>query len=104
MTWNGILHVTTLRRVGDHTLRLWFNDGTRKCVNVLPLLRRGALRRLRDPREFARVHLDRTWGVPKWPGDLDIAPEALRDLPDEPVPSKRALRPSRSRSRPHARR
>jgi len=42
-------------------------------------------RRLRDPEEFARVRLDREWGTLCWPGDLDFAPEALRDLPEEKV-------------------
>ena len=93
-----ILHVTSVRRRGPFSLRLTFSDGCNKQVNVLPLLRRGAHRRLRDPKEFAKVRLDREWGVPCWSGQLDIAPEALRDLPDESESPR-----GRRRSRPAAR-
>jgi hypothetical protein len=92
MTRTAILHITSMRRCGDFSLRLRFDDGCEKRVNVLPLLQRGAHRRLRDPKEFARVRLDREWGTVCWPGELDFAPEALRDLPEEKVerPARKA--------------
>ena len=70
-------------------VRVRFNDGVEKRVNVLPLLDRGPYLELRDPVEFARVRLDKGWGVLRWPGNRDIAPEALHDLPDEPEASTR---------------
>src|SRR5689334_945637 len=102
MTRPAILHVVAIKRCGGHVLQLRFNDGVEKRVNLLPLLDRGVLLRLRDPAEFARVRLDRGWGVPRWPGDIDLAPEALHDLPDEPAPAPR--RPARPRARRPARR
>ena len=97
-----VLRVISLERCGGHVLRLRFNDGVEKRVDVLPLLDRGALLRLRDPAEFARVRLDRGFGVPCWPGNLDLAPEALHELPEAPeLAPQRAIRP---RSRRPARR
>ena len=95
-----VLRVVSVERCGGHVLQLRFNDGVEKRVNLLPLFDRGAHLRLRDPAEFARVRLDRGWGVLCWPGNLDIAPEALHDLPDEPAPRRTA----RPRTRRPARR
>jgi len=102
MNRTAILPITSLRRCGDFSLQLRFSDGVEKRVNVLPLLQRGAHRRLRDPDEFARIRLDREWGTVCWSGDLDFAPEALRDLPEEPeeiVPPRRP-RPGAKARRP----
>jgi uncharacterized protein DUF2442 len=85
MSRAAILHVVSMRRCGGFSLRLRFDDGCKKRVNLLPLLQRGAHRRLRDPAKFSRVRLDREWGTLCWPGELDFAPEALRDLPEERV-------------------
>ena len=43
---------------GAHSLDLTFNDGTRKQVDLLPLLEGPVFERLRDPVFFARVVLD----------------------------------------------
>jgi len=78
-----------MRRCGGYSLRLAFNDGCSKRVNLLPLLQKGAHRQLRDPAKFSRVRLDRSWGTLCWPGELDVAPEALRELPEEAEPQRR---------------
>ena len=97
MARTEVLRVVHLERCGGHVVRVRFNDGVEKRVNVLPLLDRGPYLELRDPVEFARVRLDKGWGLLRWPGNRDIAPEALHDLPDEPVPSKKTRGPSRAR-------
>ena len=48
------------------------------------------------------LRLDKGWGILRWPGNRDLAPEALHDLPDEPEASTR--RTPRARSRRPARR
>jgi hypothetical protein len=75
-----ILRVTELSVVGGHLLQLAFNDGTRKAVNVCPLLNGPIFEPLKDATYFARVRLDPVTGTPVWPNDADFAPEALRDL------------------------
>lgn len=87
-----ILHVTRVEVCGPQSLRLEFSDGLRKRVDVAPLLDRGVLLRLRDPKDFAKARLDRGFGVVCWPGDVDLAPEALHELPPEPDHGSRIAR------------
>ena len=67
--------------VGPHTLDLRFKDGTRKRVDLLPLLEGPIFEPLRDPTFFAQVLLDPVAGTIVWPNGADIAPETLYRLP-----------------------
>jgi Protein of unknown function (DUF2442) len=75
-----ILHVVQAEVCGEHLLRLAFNDGTRKTVDVRPLLTGPVFEPLRDPAYFARAELDRVCGTVTWPNGADFAPEALYEL------------------------
>jgi hypothetical protein len=75
-----ILRVVDAEVCGDYALRLTFNDGSRKSVNVLPLLEGVVFRPLLDPGHFARVKLDPVCGTVVWPNGADLAPEALHEL------------------------
>lgn len=75
-----ILRITELQVAGPHTLSLVFNDGTRKIVDICPLLSGPVFEPLKDPVFFARVELDRVAGTPVWPNGADLAPEALHGL------------------------
>jgi len=66
-----------------YSLDLTFKDGTRKRVNLLPLLDGPVFKPLRDPKYFARVQLDPVAGTVVWPNGADIAPETLYELADE---------------------
>jgi hypothetical protein len=81
-----ILHVVEASVCGPHSLELIFNDGTRKRVNVLPLLDGPIFEPLRDPAYFARVVVDPVLGTVVWPNEADFAPEALYELPAEEEP------------------
>lgn len=65
---------------GAHSLDLTFRDGTRKRVDLLPLLEGPIFAPLRDPGYFARVELDPIAGTVVWPNGADIAPETLYEL------------------------
>jgi len=78
-----ILRVINAEVCGRHRLRVAFNDGTAKCVNVWPLLEGPVFTPLRDSKFFARVSLDRVAGTVVWPNGADLAPEALHELPDQ---------------------
>lgn len=78
-----ILHIVEASVCGPHSLELIFNDGTRKRVNVLPLLDGPIFEPLRDPAYFARVVVDPVLGTVVWPNEADFAPEALYELPAE---------------------
>jgi len=80
---NDILHILRAEVVGDHLLRLDFDDRSRKTVDVAPLLEGPIFEPLRDPKYFARVVVDPICGTVVWPNGADFAPEALRQLPNE---------------------
>ncbi len=65
---------------GAHSLDLTFKDGTRKRVNLLPVLEGPVFEPLRDPKYFARVELDPLAGTVVWPNGADVAPETLYEL------------------------
>lgn len=63
--------------------RLWvrFEDGVEGEVDVSDLVGKGVFTRWQDPLEFAQVYVDAEMGTVAWPGELDLAPDALyRDI------------------------
>jgi len=76
-----IVRIVEAMPVGDHELRLVFNDGVNSQVDVRPLLDEGPVfGPLRDPAYFREVVLDPVCGTVVWPNGADFAPEALRAL------------------------
>jgi hypothetical protein len=75
-----ILRVVEAEVCGPCRLRLAFNDGTRKTVDVGSLLDGPVFEPLRDPAYFARAKLDCVCGAVAWPNGADFAPEALHEL------------------------
>lgn len=77
-----LAEVVEVSVVRHYVLDLTFSDGTRKRVDVRPLLQ-GALNRLRDEQEFRKAEVGLDTVV--WPGepfDLDLAPDTLYELPE----------------------
>ena len=71
-----LVHVTGVAVIGDHKLRLLFEDGTVGDVSFEGREWKGVFEPLRDPTRFARVKVD--FGTIVWPEDgLDMAPEPL---------------------------
>ncbi|HEX8744587.1 MAG TPA: DUF4160 domain-containing protein [Thermoleophilaceae bacterium] len=100
--WNGsnrclrisemqkLIHVTSVEVVGDHRLRLAFEDGTAGTVDASGWEWRGVFAPLRDPEFFATVRLDAELGTAVWPNGADVAPETLHAMAlagDERAPS-----------------
>lgn len=75
-----ILRIVQAQLCGPHHLRLMFNDGARKVVDVRPLLEGPVFEPLHDPDYFAQVRLDSECGTVVWPNGADFAPEALYEL------------------------
>jgi hypothetical protein len=75
--------VVSVQVAGPHALDLRFKDGTRKRVELLPLLEGPIFEPLRDPIFFAQVLLDPVAGTVVWPNGADIAPETLYRLPQQ---------------------
>ena len=82
-----ILRIVEAEVLGHLLLRLAFNDGTRRTVDVNALLSGPIFEPLRDPAYFALAQLDRLCGTVTWPNGADFAPEALHELAaaDEPA-------------------
>jgi hypothetical protein len=84
-----ILRIREAEVCGPHSLRLTFNDGTTKQVDVRPLLVGRIFEALRDPDFFATMALDSICGTVVWPNGADFAPEALHEL-EAQAPSESA--------------
>jgi hypothetical protein len=76
-----ILRITRADVSGPHSLRLVFNNGTIKEVDVTPLLKGSVFEPLKDADYFSRVTVDPVCGTVVWPNGADFAPEALHELP-----------------------
>lgn len=66
--------------IGPWRLRVVFNDGLEGEVDLEAFIHApnaGVFEALRDPAAFGQVYLQ--WGALTWPGDLDLAPDAMHD-------------------------
>jgi hypothetical protein len=72
-----LVDVTGVEVIGDHRLRLTFEDGTVGDVTFDEREWRGVFEPLADPRYFAQVRLDPESGTIAWPNGVDMAPEPL---------------------------
>ena len=59
----------------DTTLWVRFHDGLEGVVEFLPTAFRGVFAHLREPGAFRLAHVEE--GVLTWPGELDLAPDAM---------------------------
>ncbi len=75
-----ILRIVEANVCGDSCVRVAFNDGTEKVVNLSAILDGPIFEPLREPGFFARMELDPICGTVVWPNGADFAPEALHDL------------------------
>jgi hypothetical protein len=72
-----LVAVTEVEVIGDHKLRLTFEDGTVGDVEFEDHEWTGVFESLRDPPRFAEVFVDHQFGTIAWPNELDMAPEPL---------------------------
>lgn len=74
-----LVHVTAVEVVGDHRLRLRFDDGASGEVRFTEEDWGGVFDPLKDQSCFAQVELDLELGTIVWPNGADIAPETLHE-------------------------
>lgn len=63
--------------------RIWirFEDGVSGEVDLSELVGKGVFRRWENEDEFRKVFIDSETGTVAWPGEIDLAPDALyRDV------------------------
>ena len=73
MKWD----VIEVKLAGEFEISVRFEDGVEGLVKFLPTAFRGVFSHLRDTLQFQQVML--VDGVVTWPGELDLAPDAMHD-------------------------
>ena len=77
-------HVTGVEVLQDYVVRLEFDDGFVRVMDLRPELWGPVFEPLRDPDVFRKVAVDREIGTIVWPNGADLAPEFLRWGNDPP--------------------
>jgi hypothetical protein len=72
-----LVHVTHVEALGNHRLRLRFEDGEEGELDFSDRVWRGVFEPLADAEFFDRVEVDPELGTIVWPNGADIAPETL---------------------------
>lgn len=83
-------HVREVQYLKDYTVKIWFNDGTVRIIDLESYTKRsGVFAALKDKEMFKRVFVD--LNTLCWPNGADIAPERLYEI-GEVVSVKEALK------------
>lgn len=72
-----LVHVSAVQVIGDHRLRLTFEDGVTGEVAFEGREWRDVFEPLADQAFFAQVRVDPELGTIAWPNGADMAPEPL---------------------------
>lgn len=68
--------------LGPYRIRVVFDDGLERVVDLEPVLYGEMFEPLRDPEFFALMRLDPEWRTVVWPNDADFEPETLHNWDD----------------------
>ena len=90
------LHVTSVTYLGKYELRLTFDDGITKDVNLRDELYGEVFEPLKDEGFFRQVKVNTDTNTIEWPNGADFAPEFLYEVGRElektaPVPVLQAV-------------
>ncbi len=69
--------VASVKVAGERALRVRFRDGVEGDVRFGESFFHGVFAHLSDPARFAEVGVE--FGAVTWPGELDLAPDAMHD-------------------------
>ena len=78
-----LYRVTAFEIVAPYTLRVTFDDGTIRTINLEPILYGPIYGPLRELGLFNQVRLDDEVFTLVWPNDADFDPETLRNWPND---------------------
>ncbi len=73
----AIPRVTRVEHLGDHRLRLEFDDGLVRDIDFKNMLWGPVMQPLKDPAFFARAFVDPTSETVTWPNQVDLDPAVL---------------------------
>ena len=74
------LHVTSVTYLGKYQLRLTFDDGITKDVNLQDELYGEVFEPLKDEGFFRQVKVNTATNTIEWPNGADFAPEFLHEI------------------------
>ncbi|MBL8016642.1 MAG: DUF2442 domain-containing protein [Ignavibacteria bacterium] len=75
----SIIHdIVKVEPIEDYSIRIQFDDGVVKTIDIKPFIDGGISTELRDINFFNRVYLDN--GSVTWPNGYDFCPVFLRKL------------------------
>ncbi len=72
--------LSKVKPLPNYELEVEFNDGTHGIVEMVKLImsdKAGVFAALKDQDLFNKAHLE--YGVLTWPGEIDLAPDAMHD-------------------------
>ena len=79
---DDVLHkVIGFSFVKDYVLKVVFEDGVERTIDLEPILTGPVFGALLDRSLFKQVRLDRDFGAWEWPNGADIDPAVLYDWP-----------------------
>lgn len=89
------MNIVELSARKNYELFLRYEDGTQGVVDLSSLAGRGVFAAWMQPGVFEQVRLSE-FGVPEWPGDLDLCPDSLYmqltgKKPEEVYPNLRRI-------------
>jgi Protein of unknown function (DUF2442) len=76
-----IYRVTSVEHLGGYRLRVGFDDGSSREIDLDPVLEGEMYGRLRDGAVFAAVEIDPEVHTLVWPNGADFDPAILHDWP-----------------------
>lgn len=79
---HSIHRVISFDIVGPYTLRVAFDDGSKRTIDFSPILFGEIFGPLRDPNFFAQVRIDPEVHTLVWPNGADFDPATLHDWPE----------------------
>ncbi len=82
------LHVDQAEYLSEYKLRLRFNNGVTKEVDLKKELTGPIFQPLQDPAFFRQVYVNEETNTIEWPNGADFAPEFLYKLGRELTPVK----------------
>jgi hypothetical protein len=81
-----IYRVISVDHLGSYRLRVSFDDGVTRELDLGPMLEGELFRPLRDPAAFAKVTVDPEVHTLVWPNGADLDPATLHDWPQHEAP------------------
>ncbi len=85
---HAIHRVTSVEVIGTYELRVGFEDGSSREIDLEPILRGELYGPLRDPELFAKVAVDPEVHTLVWPNGADFDPAILHDWPEHEEPMR----------------